>query len=157
MLALLAGVAWFVSDLDAGPDDVASGLGEGQRGTVAQVVDGDTFRLRTGERVRILGIDTPEVHPEAECWGPEATEAAARLIGSGETVTLYPDPSQDSVDRYGRLLRVVETSEGTDVAEELVRVGAARVYVFDRPFARLPDYEAAQERAEDAGRGLWSC
>ena len=73
-------------------------------GSVTNVVDGDTIdvRLASGksERIRIIGIDTPE---RGACWASEATSATRRLA-LGKRVTLIGDGTQDTRDRYGRLL-----------------------------------------------------
>lgn len=124
-------------------------------GTVTYVVDGDTVdvRLRGGglERVRLIGIDTPE---RGRCDAARATSLAVRLA-LGRRVTLRGDATQATRDRYGRLLAYVWIHGDTDLGyRQLVR-GYARVYVYDRPFARL----AAYRRAEALGRrrpdGIW--
>src|SRR3954451_16257396 len=77
-----------------------------QKGTVTHVVDGDTVDVQLGnriERVRVIGIDTPE---RGECWAPQAT-AATRSLAQGKAVTLVGDATQDTRDRYGRLLAYV--------------------------------------------------
>ena len=77
------------------------------RGTVTNVVDGDTLdvRLTSGkrERIRLIGIDTPE---RGACYAGKATERARQLAMS-KPVVLRGDPSQDTRDRYGRLLAYV--------------------------------------------------
>jgi hypothetical protein len=77
------------------------------KGRVTDVVDGDTLdvRLRGGrsERVRLIGIDTPEVYGGAECGGRQASAAMRRIV-EGRRVRLRTDPSQSRRDRYGRLL-----------------------------------------------------
>ncbi len=81
------------------------------RGVVVRVTDGDTIEVRlpngSEKDVRILGIDTPEVYPQLECGGQEATAAMARLAPGGSKVVLVSDPTQGNRDRYGRLLRVL--------------------------------------------------
>jgi endonuclease YncB( thermonuclease family) len=84
------------------------GHGRGVVATVLSVVDGDTVELELGgqrERVRLLGIDTPEtVHPSkpVECWGPEASALATQLLAPGTEVLVQRD--QEARDRFGRLL-----------------------------------------------------
>lgn len=135
---------------------------DGSTATVTAVVDGDTIRVvpdgATDERrVRLLGIDAPEVRGTPECGGPEATDVLVDLVPVGSTVTLVGDPTQDDVDRYDRLLRYVER-DGTDVGERLVASGWVATYVVGDDFQRLGRYAAAQDRAEAAGRGAWgSC
>ena len=78
--------------------------------TVVHVVDGDTVDVSTGDRIRIIGIDTPE---RGEC-GYEAAADHLRSLVADTGVILVPG-APDDVDRYGRLLRYVDTSGGTDV------------------------------------------
>lgn len=81
--------------------------GPGSR--VVGIVDGDTLDVSSGERVRLIGIDTPEI---GQCGYAEATATLRDLVG-GRAVTLVPG-ARDDRDRYGRLLRYVEV-DGTDV------------------------------------------
>lgn len=133
-----------------------------ERARVIRVVDGDTLRVRlsNGQRryVRLLGIDTPEVYGSVQCYGPQASAAARRLLPRGTRVVLTSDRSQARVDRYGRLLRYVARGR-LDVDRQLVLLGAARVYVYGgTPFARVSSYRSAQAAAQAAHRGLWrSC
>lgn len=132
---------------------------------VTAVVDGDTIRVETlaGRqlgRVRLLGIDAPEVaHPPepAECYAEDATELLEELAPVGSTVDLVADTAQPSRDRYDRLLRYVDHDD-IDVARELLASGAARRYEAVRTLAREESYSAATDEAQDAERGLWgSC
>jgi endonuclease YncB( thermonuclease family) len=132
-----------------------------QRATVVKVVDGDTLdaRLRSGRerRVRLIGIDTPEVYDVVECGGPQASRSLKRLLPVGSRVRLVSDPTQDRVDSYGRILRyVVKASTGRDVNRAQVRRGWAPVYVYNRtPFTRVDGYYRAQDAAHAQGRGVW--
>jgi endonuclease YncB( thermonuclease family) len=67
---------------------------------------------------------------------------------------LTTDPTQDRLDRFRRLLAYVDRA-GTDVGLEMVRAGHAKVFVFERPFARLAVYQNAQNEAATADRGAW--
>jgi micrococcal nuclease len=136
------------------------------RGTVSDVVDGDTITVdvRGFETpVRLIGIDTPETRAPGtpvQCFGPAAAARAKRLLPVGQRVRLVTDPTQDTRDRYARLLAYVYTpgrSGATgSVNHALVRSGHAKVYVyggvrfqFAAPFLR------AQKGARGARRGLW--
>ena len=122
---------------------------------VTRVIDGDTVELDNGERVRYLGIDTPEtVHPEkpVECYGPEASERNKELV-EGKVVSLLRDgPDRDT---YDRLLRYVFV-DGTFVNGDLVWGG----YAFARSYGdelRLYQTLVQLERsAREEQRGLWS-
>nr|WP_241728583.1 thermonuclease family protein [Nocardioides zeae] len=164
---LVVGAIWWAGDRadDESADGSAnggsgSGSGSSSTATVTAVVDGDTIRVVTGgsdeeRRVRLLGLDAPEVRGTPECGGTEATDVLVDLLPVGTTVTLVGDPTQDDVDRYDRLLRYVEGPDGTDVGERLVASGWVATYVFRDEFERLGRYAAAQDRAEAEGRGAW--
>ncbi|MGN6575296.1 MAG: thermonuclease family protein [Nocardioides sp.] len=132
-----------------------------QRARVVYVVDGDTVDVRLGSgakrRVRLLGIDTPEVYGGVECGGPQASRSMKRMLPKGTRVKLTSDPSQDLKDRYGRLLRyVTKVSTGKDVNRRQVYKGLARVYVYaHHPFKRVDGYRKAQRQAKNHHAGIW--
>jgi micrococcal nuclease len=122
---------------------------------VVKVVDGDTLHVLVDgrdETVRIIGINAPETD---ECWGTEATQAAARLL-DGASVGLVADPTQDDRDRYGRLLRYVLLPDGTDVGQRMIADGNADEYTYDNPYANQQAYRDADAAAAAGGRGWWS-
>lgn len=129
---------------------------------VTAVVDGDTLRVedlagRPLGRVRLLGIDAPEVaHPPApaECYADQATDLLEDLAPVGSTVQLVTDSGQPDRDKYDRLLRYVDHDD-VDVAHELLARGAARRYEAARDFAREDSYAAAADDAQEAASGLW--
>jgi micrococcal nuclease len=140
------------------------------RARVTRVIDGDTIAVsigpgaagaeRGGERsVRLLGIDTPETHRPGtpiECGGPQASASMERLAPPGTPVVLEPDPSQDRVDRYGRLLAYVRLPGGRLAEEGQLEAGWATVYVFaGHPVSRDPAFRRAQAVARMAERGVW--
>jgi micrococcal nuclease len=131
-----------------------------ETGRIIRVVDGDTLHVMVhgrDETVRLLGIDTPELHKPAtpvEC-GARAAAAAMQRLATGRRVRLVGDPTQDKRDRYGRLLAyAVVRGSGLDLGAAMVRRGWASVYVFDRPFRRVHDYRVAAARARRARRGV---
>ena len=85
----------------------------------AEVVDGDTIAMSDGNRVRLIGIDTPE---QGQCGADEASALLAGLI-TGQNITLVPG-ARDDVDRYGRLLRYVEAN-GVDAGLMMIESGRA--------------------------------
>jgi endonuclease YncB( thermonuclease family) len=87
---------------------------------VIEVVDGDTIVVAGGQRVRMIGIDTPE---RGQCGYYEATAALTALVGLRPVVLV--GGARDDVDRYGRLLRYVEV-DGVDANLEMLRNGHAR-------------------------------
>lgn len=149
----LGGAAWWTSQ-EPSPVTVAS-----VDAVVERVVDGDTLVLTDGERVRVLGIDTPEAARDgrpAECGADEAT-AAARALVEGQPVRLRPDPGQADRDDFDRLLRHVETLEGEDLGLGLVTEGHARVFAPRGDVARQSTLERAEAQARGRGVGLWGC
>jgi micrococcal nuclease len=133
----------------------ASGAGsQGQSFRIQYVIDGDTVVLATGEHVRLVQIDAPEVQ-ERECYGDRARTLLRRLIPPGTTVRVEADPRLDQVDRYGRLLRYLFRGP-TNLNLELVRVGAATVWFYDHDRGRYAGALLAAARAARAShRGLW--
>ncbi|MCL4242118.1 MAG: thermonuclease family protein [Dehalococcoidia bacterium] len=126
---------------------------------VVRVVDGDTIRVSIAgmeERVRYIGIDTPETagSPRGEePFGPEATDYHRKLLGDGP-VCLERDVSDR--DRFGRLLRYAWLEDGTMVNELLVAAGMARVVTFPPDVRYIEDrLLPAQREAARAARGLW--
>jgi micrococcal nuclease len=116
---------------------------------VARVIDGDTIVLADGVRVRLVQIDTPEVGT-GECFSRAAGRELRAMLPAGAAVTLVADPRLDRVDRYGRLLRYV-LRDGRNVNLELVRRGAATVWLYDgRPRAVR---RAAPRRRDGGAKG----
>jgi micrococcal nuclease len=126
-------------------------------GTVVRVIDGDTIQVHLAsgksERVRLVGIDAPELSP-LECFGRQAKARASRLA-QGKHVQLLGDATQATRDRYRRLLAYVILPDRRDLGRHLISEGFGTVYVYRHPFVRLPVYQAAQEPARRATRGLW--
>jgi micrococcal nuclease len=126
------------------------------RGTVVRVVDGDTLDVRLlggrRERIRLIGVDTPE---SGQCFALQA-KTKARQLASGKRVRLIGEASQDTRDRYERLLAYVVLPGNRDLGRTLVSAGFGSVYVYARPFQRLAAYRAAERSAKNGGRGLWT-
>ena len=126
------------------------------RGVVTHIVDGDTLdvRLASGkrERIRLIGIDTPE---RGGCYAAKATERTRQLALS-KPVVLRGDPTQDTRDRYGRLLAYVWIPGGKDLGYQLVAGGFAKVYVYRDAFQRLSAYRNAETASRGADGGQWS-
>lgn len=122
---------------------------------VSAVIDGDTLILEGGARVRLLGIDAPEMERDgrpAEFLAHKAKAALAELT-QGKRLSLEYD--QLRYDHYGRLLAYLFLADKTMVNAELVRQGLARVY-FHAPNVRYRDVLlAAQTEALEGHRGLW--
>lgn len=133
------------------------------RGTVVRTVDGDTVHVRLADRVekvRYIGIDTPEVHHPTrgeQPGGREATEVNRRLVGD-RPVRLEPDVQLR--DRYGRLLAYVwvKRADGTEVMvnAELVRLGYAHVMTVPPNVRHAELFRKLQVDAREHRRGLWA-
>ena len=126
-------------------------------GLVVKVVDGDTIHVRVDERlekVRYIGVNTPEVHHPTrgeEPGGREASDVNRRLV-AGRHVRLELDVQ--SRDRYGRLLAYVWVGD-TMVNAELVRQGYAQVMTVPPNVRYQRLFLDLQRDARQAGRGLW--
>jgi micrococcal nuclease len=147
----------------AGGEDPARGGGGGSDasvGRVVRVVDGDTIAVQLGatrEKVRYIGVDTPETKDPrrpVQCYGQKAADFNAQLV-DGELVRVVRDV--EPRDRYGRLLAYVyRVRDKLFVNAELARLGYAQ------PLAIAPDVRYADRFAQlaraarQAGRGLWS-
>ncbi len=116
---------------------------------VTSVVDGDTIVIDSGETVRYIGIDTPEVD---ECYGTEATEMNRQLV-EGKTVVLISDVEDRG--RYDRLLRYV-IADGRFVNAELVRLGYAKAQSYGDNVMFQQVLTVFEFYAQESGAGLWS-
>lgn len=147
----------------ANPESQTQSSNQSSQGSyqVVNVVDGDTVDViidgRT-ERIRLIGVDTPEtVDPRrtVECFGVEASQKAKSML-SGVRVNLESDPTQDNRDRYSRLLRYVYLQDGTSFNKYMITEGYAHEYTYNTPYKYQAEFIAAEQSAKDNGRGLWS-
>lgn len=122
--------------------------------TVLYVFDGDTIEVDFGgttERVRLIGINSPEI---GECWADEAGDILEALLPEGSEVGMTVDVSER--DQFGRLLRYLWVGS-MSVNEELVRRGAAGSRRYPPDTALSDRFDAAQDEARAGGRGIWGC
>ena len=129
--------------------------------TVDRVVDGDTVDMiidGTEERVRLIGIDTPETKKAdtpVECFGPEATAFTQSLLPEGTPVYLERDV--EARDIYGRLLAYAYVVEsGAFVNLEIVRGGYAQTLTIPPNVAHTSEFVDAARAAERDNVGLWA-
>ncbi|MGH7324506.1 MAG: thermonuclease family protein [Candidatus Rokuibacteriota bacterium] len=125
--------------------------------TVVRVVDGDTIHVRIDgrvEKVRYIGINTPEVHHPTKGEQPGGREAAAvnRNLVSGKRLRLELDVQ--ARDRYGRLLAYVWIGD-VMINAELVRRGYAQAMTIPPNVRYQHLFLKLQRDAREAGRGLW--
>lgn len=145
----------------AGDEAIASEY----KAVVVRAVDGDTIVARPNgkeRRVRLIGIDTPEVFAarsgSRECGGREASAFAKRLAKRYRKVVLRTDPTQDEIDRYGRLLAYVDLPDSRrSYQSELLKAGWAKTYVYEgKPFARVKAFRKVQATAKKGRRGVYA-
>ena len=126
-------------------------------GTVVRIVDGDTIHVRIDnriEKVRYIGVNTPEVHHPPKGEEPGGREAAEvnRSLVDARHVRLETDVQ--TRDRYGRLLAYVWVGD-VMVNAELVRQGYAQVMTVPPNVRHQELFLKLQREAREAGRGLW--
>ena len=125
--------------------------------TVVKIVDGDTIHVQVNgrvEKVRYIGVNTPEVHHPTRGEEPGGREATAvnRQLVAGQRVRLELDVQER--DRYGRLLAYVHVGS-LMVNAELVRLGYAQVMTVPPNVRHQALFRRLQREAREAGRGLW--
>jgi micrococcal nuclease len=169
LLVILLGRAWGLRTLPTKPyvqaqkvvQEVATPQVAGEKienatwMTVGRVVDGDTIELSTGEKIRYIGINTPEtVDPRrgVQCFGHEASAFNKKFV-EGKRVRLEADVTDK--DKYGRLLRYVYLEDGTFVNLALVEQGYADVYTYPPNVRYSAQFRAAALSARHANLGLW--
>ena len=128
---------------------------------VVKVVDGDTIAvLMNGKSVtiRLIGLDTPEVvdpRKPVQCFGQEASNEAKKLL-AGKGVWLEQDPTQDTYDKYGRLLAYVFFPDGTNFEELMISGGYGHEYTYQIPYKYQKEFKAAENNAREEKKGLWA-
>jgi micrococcal nuclease len=122
--------------------------------TVTRVTDGDTLVVSDGSRIRLIGVDTPEVAGD-DCFSSEATDYTKMLVGPGTRVRLVYDVGR--LDRYGRTLAYVyRLSDGLFVNLALATDGFALQLTVPPNVRHAEDFRLAVADARTANRGLWS-
>lgn len=135
---------------------------------VRRVVDGDTLELENGERVRLIGIDTPEVHVSEKLYkdsrrtgrdiaqiqelGRRSSEFTKGLV-EGKRVSLEFDV--EKYDRYKRLLAYVYLKDGTFVNAEIVKAGYASLLTIPPDVKYADLFRQLYQEARENKRGLW--
>jgi endonuclease YncB( thermonuclease family) len=143
VIIILGLVLWFLGK-EPGPD-----AGEADTYLVKRVIDGDTVVLENGEKIRYQGVDTPE---KAQDFNKEATAKNRELV-DGKRIRLEHDVTLK--DRFGRHLGYVFVGD-TFVNAELVRLGLARVFIFEPNVKYEMLFKNMQLQAQSAKRGIWS-
>lgn len=136
------------------PQSTSQDLGS-QTAMVIAVIDGDTIEIEGGQRIRYIGINTPEtVDPRkpVECFGREASNKNKELV-AGKSVRLEKDISE--TDKYGRLLRYVFVGD-VFVNDYLVRQGYAYASSYPPDVKHQNQFNQAGKEAKTNSWGLWS-
>lgn len=169
-LALAGQDVFFSADMALAPTPEVFPLkSDFNKTTVTRIIDGDTIVVLVdgvSEKVRLIGVDTPEtVDPRksVECFGKEASaftnslllvhgQAANQLI----RVRLESDTSQGDRDKYGRLLRYVFLEDGTFVNQKILAEGYGFEYTYRTPYKYRDDFKNAERSARESQKGLWA-
>jgi micrococcal nuclease len=137
---------------------ILSGLSIGQNFHLCtRVIDGDTIVVDIDgkkEKVRLIGVDTPETtHPQkgVEYFGREASEFTRKMV-EGKKVRL--DFDWQRRDRYGRLLAYVYLPDGTFLNAEIIREGYGFAYT-RHPFKYMKEFKQLEREARKNKKGLW--
>lgn len=142
------------------PNNIDLSKSEGQLCQVIKVIDGDTIKARIGgkvEKVRLLGINTPEVNSSyrrQECFGPEASAEARKLL-DGKKVYILPDPEAPNRGKYNRLLRYVFLPNGEFINADLIKDGYAFAYIY-QPIQFMDYFGSLEQKARKSRLGVWS-
>ena len=127
-----------------------------ERVVSAQIFDGDTLALADGRRVRLLGINTPEIGHDgepSEAYSEDAKALLARLAGPGTSLHLRLDTER--FDRYGRLLAHVFAADGSNLQARLLDAGYAATLVVPPNEWSVDCYATVEARAREARVGIW--
>jgi len=135
---------------------------------VKRVVDGDTLLLKEGQRVRLIGVDTPELHISKKLYrdaershrdiktirelGKRASDFVKSLVKSGDRIRLEYD--WDKVDKDGRILAYVYLEDGTFLNAKIIKQGYGNAYT-KFPFKYLDEFREYEREARENKKGLW--
>ena len=124
---------------------------------VDHVIDGDTIITDSGEKVRFLGVNTPEIKSNyndfADYLGEEAKEfVVARILN--RRVRLENDGR--AYDKYGRRLAYIFTEDGVSLEKELIQIGLAEaIHRFN--YNKKDEFIALEQEARKKNIGIWEC
>ncbi|MFA5142964.1 MAG: thermonuclease family protein [Candidatus Omnitrophota bacterium] len=135
---------------------------------VAKAVDGDTLKLSDGRRVRLLGVDTPELHYSEKLlrdarrsrkdikaiqgMGERAADFTRRLC-EGKRIRIETDIRR--LDKYGRLLAYAYLDDGTFVNAKILEEGYGQVMTIPPNVKHADYFMKLQQEARERGKGLW--
>ncbi len=122
---------------------------------VAYIIDGDTLVLQGGQRVRVLGIDAPEMERNGQPAQFLAHKSKAALADLTRGKRIRLEYGRLRYDHYGRLLAYLILPDSSVANVEMVRLGLAHVYFHPPNMGHREELLAAQREALAAGRGVW--
>lgn len=127
-----------------------------QKCTVTRVSDGDTMYVDClPQRIRLIGVDTPESTKKHQCYGNESSSHTKAL--RGQAVYIEGDDVSGDTDMYGRYLRYIYLADGTNYNMQLIEDGYGMLYIFSgQQFKYVNQFSGAQDAARGTGKGLWS-
>lgn len=155
--ALLLVQAWLSPTLQ--PENQQEEVGALSR--VVRIVDGDTVvidRNNATETIRLIGVDTPELHhptKPVQCFAREAAAYITSLL-KDRSVRVVADPTQDSHDKYGRTLAYLYRDDGLFINKSLIEEGYGYEYTYEVPYVYQKEFKAAQTDAREQQKGLWA-
>ncbi|MBE30149.1 MAG: hypothetical protein CL401_02740 [Acidiferrobacteraceae bacterium] len=129
---------------------------ERRLGEVANFVDGDTLILESGEAIRLVGINTPEMARDGRPAEPLALEARDTLVALLADGQVLIEVAEQPLDRHGRTLAHLFRPDGIHVQEVLLRKGLASAVAIAPNDRYLDLFFEAESAAHHAGRGLWA-
>lgn len=159
LLAVVIGLVGYYFNQPSAPPGVLGSISPGYY-RITEFADGDTIGVDMNdksERVRLIGVDTPETHDPrkpVQCFGQAASDFTKKLIGN-RPVRLESDDQSQNRDRYNRLLRYVYLPDGKLVQAEIIREGYGFAYL-SFPFSKSAYFAQLQTEAREQGRGLWA-
>lgn len=146
---------------DSGPLSRDAGAPSSTSGpfVVMEIVDGDTVWVKTKEgkkKIRLLGIDTPEITGErSHIFGLKAKAFTSKILVN-KKVYLQKDPNHDDTDKYGRLLRYILTENQLNINVEIVRSGWSAYYTkYGKSALHHLEFMRAEEEARERMAGIW--
>lgn len=124
---------------------------------VARVVDGDTLVLKSAAKIRLIGINTPELGyaGKQQQPGAEAAKVALQRLLSASNWQVHVCTGVERQDRYGRQLAHLSGVDGQNIAAQLLRQGVGWAIAVPPNLSRLACYESAESEAREHKRGIW--
>jgi micrococcal nuclease len=128
---------------------------------VTRVIDGDTIEVSIDgakEKIRLIGLDTPElVDPRkpVQCFAQEASDYAKKILAN-QKVRIELDESQGVRDKYGRMLAYIFLADGTLFNKYMIEHGYGHEYTYTHPYHYQSEFNLAEQNAQKEGRGLWA-